>query len=87
MLGGYPLAGAVSTIGCPGGPGTTTAASLGSGYEAAMRSSQPAWPQLQASSTVSPASWQYSLQYRLPGSAAQLQAGCAHFVFSAISVS
>ena len=33
---------------------------------------------------VSPASWQYSLQYLLSAGAMQLQAGCAHFFRSAM---
>jgi len=34
-----------------------------------------AWPQLQAISILRPESWQYVLQYLLPGSAEHLQAG------------
>ncbi len=45
---------------------------------------QPGWPQLHASSSVSPASWQYVLQYLLSFAAIQLQAGWAHFLFSDI---
>lgn len=46
----------------------------------------PGWPQLQASSTVSRASWQYWLQYLLPFCSEQLHAGCAHlFFFSCLS--
>jgi hypothetical protein len=44
-----------------------------------ISSAQPTWPQLHDSSTVSPASWQYSLQNLLFSAAMQLQAGWAHF--------
>jgi hypothetical protein len=39
---------------------------------------QPAWPQLQEISVVSPASSQYGLQYLVSSSTTQLQAGWAH---------
>jgi hypothetical protein len=39
---------------------------------------QPAWPQLQEISVVSPASSQYGLQYLVSSSTPQLHAGWAH---------
>ena len=50
-------------------------------------SAQSACPQLQESSIVLPASWQYVLQYFCPAGAMQVQAGWAHFFWSAIRTS
>ena len=57
---------------------------VGLNYDARMAgrlslTAQPAWPQLQEISVVSPASSQYVLQYLSPLSTVQLQAGWAHF--------
>lgn len=43
---------------------------------------QASWPQSHAISILLPASWQYVLQYLLPSSAGQLQAGWAHLFLS-----